>query len=233
LSQQEESTRQLFEILAGAPEELKSVEEETPSGRILAAARELFAEGGFDGTTTRQVAERAGVNQAMIHYYFRSKERLYERVVAREIFGTVRKIVAGLASLEEPTEIVLRIPRLIMAALREDPTKLRILRREIAEGGERVSRVVKEMGLYGPIGVRSVVLRLAGEAQERGRIHNVPVESIGTFLIANSLGFVLLEPLFRVVLNRDFDDEETWRDVLDNQERLLRRSISPSEDEGV
>ena len=233
MSHQEESARQLYEILAGAPEELKAAEEETPSGRILAAARELFAENGFEATTTRRIADRAGANQAMIHYYFRSKERLYERVVAREIFGTIRRIVTGLASLDEPTEIVLRIPRLIMGALREDPTKIRILRREIAEGGERVSRIVREMGLHGPIGVRSVVLRLAGEAQEKGRIRDIPVESIGTFLIANSLGFVLLEPLFRVVMNRDFDDDETWRDLLDNQERLLRRSISPSEDGGV
>jgi len=220
----------LARFLDRAPEELKGVDPESPRGRILAAARALFAEGGFDATTTRRIAESAGVNQAMLHYYFHSKERLYETVVAREIFGVLTRIVTGLASLEEPAEIVVSVPRLIMTAFREDPIKRKILRREIAEGGERISRIVKGMGLHGPIGVRSIVLHYAAEAQERGRLRDLPVEAIGMFLIANSFGFVLLEPLFRVVLDRDFEDDQTWRDLLENQEKLLRRSVSPVED---
>jgi len=43
---------------------------------IVAAAMELAAERGWDAVTTRQIAERAGVNQALIHYHFGSKEGL-------------------------------------------------------------------------------------------------------------------------------------------------------------
>lgn len=46
--------------------------------RIMEAAEELFAEKGFDGTSVRDIAEEAGVNLAMISYYFGSKERLME-----------------------------------------------------------------------------------------------------------------------------------------------------------
>jgi AcrR family transcriptional regulator len=44
--------------------------------RILRAAAELIAEQGWGGVRTRAVAERAGVNNALIHYYFRTKEAL-------------------------------------------------------------------------------------------------------------------------------------------------------------
>jgi AcrR family transcriptional regulator len=50
---------------------------------ILDAAEAVFANNGFDGATTRAIAEAAGVNAALIHYYFRSKENLFEAVFAR------------------------------------------------------------------------------------------------------------------------------------------------------
>lgn len=46
--------------------------------QIMEAAEELFAEKGFDGTSVRDVANKAGVNLAMISYYFGSKEKLME-----------------------------------------------------------------------------------------------------------------------------------------------------------
>jgi AcrR family transcriptional regulator len=48
---------------------------------ILIVAEELFAEKGFDGTSVRDIAQQAGVNLAMISYYFGSKEKLLESLV--------------------------------------------------------------------------------------------------------------------------------------------------------
>jgi AcrR family transcriptional regulator len=56
---------------------------EDTRGRILAAARAMFGERGFDGTTIRGVAAAAGVDPALVHHYFGSKQRLF--VAAMEI----------------------------------------------------------------------------------------------------------------------------------------------------
>src|SRR5258708_31811845 len=48
---------------------------------ILVAAEELFGEKGFDGTSVRDIAQKAGVNLAMISYYFGSKEKLLEYLI--------------------------------------------------------------------------------------------------------------------------------------------------------
>ncbi|RMZ59554.1 TetR/AcrR family transcriptional regulator [Chryseobacterium nematophagum] len=48
---------------------------------ILFAAEKLFAEKGFEGTSTREIAKTANVNISMISYYFGSKEKLYEKLV--------------------------------------------------------------------------------------------------------------------------------------------------------
>lgn len=48
---------------------------------ILFAAEKLFAEKGFEGTSTREISKAANVNISMISYYFGSKEKLYEKLV--------------------------------------------------------------------------------------------------------------------------------------------------------
>ena len=49
--------------------------------RILKAAEEVFATSGFGGARTAEIARRAGVPKANLHYYFRTKEDLYRRVL--------------------------------------------------------------------------------------------------------------------------------------------------------
>ena len=56
---------------------------------ILRAAEESFAASGFVGATTRQVAARAGVNVATLHYHFGNKERLYRAVLDAAVAGEV------------------------------------------------------------------------------------------------------------------------------------------------
>ncbi|HEY4205662.1 MAG TPA: TetR family transcriptional regulator [Puia sp.] len=48
---------------------------------ILVVAEQLFGENGFDGTSVRDIAHKAGVNLAMISYYFGSKEKLLEALI--------------------------------------------------------------------------------------------------------------------------------------------------------
>ena len=50
---------------------------------ILDAAEALFADHGFDGVTLRQVAKRAGVDTALVHYYFSTKQGLFDAVFLR------------------------------------------------------------------------------------------------------------------------------------------------------
>ncbi len=48
--------------------------------RIKEAAKKVFLEKGFDGTKTRDIAQEAGINTALLNYYFRSKEKLFEAI---------------------------------------------------------------------------------------------------------------------------------------------------------
>jgi len=48
--------------------------------KILDAARQVFHQKGFNGTRMQEIANLAGINKALLHYYFRNKESLFEKV---------------------------------------------------------------------------------------------------------------------------------------------------------
>ena len=56
---------------------MKKTKDISTEERIKVAARKVFHQKGFAGTRTRDIAEEAGINHAMLNYYFRSKEKLF------------------------------------------------------------------------------------------------------------------------------------------------------------
>ncbi|MBX3239461.1 MAG: TetR/AcrR family transcriptional regulator [Chitinophagaceae bacterium] len=68
----------------------------TTEEKIKGAARKVFTQKGYAATRTRDIAEEAGINLALLNYYFRSKEKLFELVMAEkvgELFGMLVPVV--------------------------------------------------------------------------------------------------------------------------------------------
>lgn len=72
--------------------------------KIMAAARRVFLAQGFDGARIRQIADEAGVNLALVNYYFTSKEDLFKRIYL-ETFHTFLGRLAQLLNEATPLEV--------------------------------------------------------------------------------------------------------------------------------
>ncbi|MBK8704071.1 MAG: TetR/AcrR family transcriptional regulator [Saprospiraceae bacterium] len=75
-------------------------QEQNTEERIIAAAKEIFIQRGFAGARMQNIADKAGINKAMLHYYFRSKEKLFE-VIFDEAFGTLMPRVQAILSSDK------------------------------------------------------------------------------------------------------------------------------------
>jgi TetR/AcrR family transcriptional regulator len=75
--------------------------------RIVAAARTEFTKHGRSGARTQAIADGAGVNKALLHYYFRNKKQLFVRVV-EDVFREVITFVDGMSGGDEPFRVFLR-----------------------------------------------------------------------------------------------------------------------------
>lgn len=114
---------------------------------ILQAAEREFLEKGYSGAKTTAIAQAAGVTHAMLHYYFRTKEKLFEKIVAdkmdklkRVMFGVIgnpdlplrERIKQG---VEQHFDFIAEnplLPRFIFNELHEHPERIDQVKNSIA-----------------------------------------------------------------------------------------------------
>ena len=109
--------------------------------KILAATEHLFGDLGFDATTTRDIAERSGVNKGLIHYHFGSKEKLLATLLDDYYERLTTSLVAAMGrhtGLEAQAEDVLDAYADFLA---QNRTFCSIVQREVASG-RHVDRIV-------------------------------------------------------------------------------------------
>ena len=182
----------------------------TPEERILFAATEEFAAKGFFGARTQAVADAAGVNKAMLHYYFQSKENLYSEVI-KEAFGKILREVSQAwlspGDLENRLEVVIDS---YLENYRNNPGFLKIVLREVVDGGKRFRRAFKEIEKNQPFLSRftpeEMVARVASEfgLSSMGAVHII-INIVGMCAIS------FISPLFlEAVLHMDIPDFDAY-----------------------
>lgn len=130
------------------------MESKDTEAKIIKAAEQEFLTKGFAGARTTSIASEAGVTHAMLHYYFRTKENLFERI-ATEKFGLMKQLL--MVPLEDytlPLDEVIRhiinrhidfllenpgLPQFIMAELYANQDRARILSAQIKGSASEVS----------------------------------------------------------------------------------------------
>jgi AcrR family transcriptional regulator len=147
--------------------------------RILAAALQVFAERGFDGARTRDIAERAGVNLGLLSYYFDGKEPLWRAAVSRAFeelaadLADVTALAQGDAGGNERAQLE-RLLRGFVRFVARRPEFMRLMNDEGKRDGPRMRWLadhhVKPMV--------AVVRRIVDRAQARGLLPALPPVSV-------------------------------------------------------
>ena len=125
----------------------KIKEDVSTEEKIKQAARKLFTEKGFDAVKTRDIAEEAGINQALLNYYFRSKEKLFDIIMVENFEQFVQQLIPILGNEDLSLDEILvqvtgsyidmlkynpDLPFFIMNEMRSDSTKLLQVREKMA-----------------------------------------------------------------------------------------------------
>ena len=63
-----------------------------PEAIIWDAARKIFLSKGLSGARMQDIADEAGINRALLHYYYRTKEKLFEQIFEKELFGFIQNL---------------------------------------------------------------------------------------------------------------------------------------------
>ncbi|RJP77476.1 MAG: TetR/AcrR family transcriptional regulator [Candidatus Zixiibacteriota bacterium] len=147
-----------------------------PRQRLLNAAYRVFAEKGLQGARTRDIAARAGVNLAMLHYYYRSKEELYAQVLTplyREVFSRLDSVLSGPGDPRDRLEAAVSV---YFDFLKRYPSLPRLVMWELASGAQVLRGVFA--GLLDPASgsLFHHFRRLFQEGREQGIFRDTPPE---------------------------------------------------------
>jgi AcrR family transcriptional regulator len=172
--------------------------------RILDAAHAVFVRRGTEGARMQEIAEEAGVNKALLHYYFRSKARLAEAVFLRAGRRLFPSVIATLQS-DLPLEVkVERVIAIEIENLAASPFLPGYVLCEINHHPERVGQLVGALAGQPVEGFgRGIVALLQGQIDARvatGAMRPIPAEQFIANLLSLCLFPFAAQPMFRAVM---------------------------------
>ncbi|HSN16984.1 MAG TPA: TetR family transcriptional regulator [Gammaproteobacteria bacterium] len=191
--------------------------------QLLAAARSLFAQQGYDAISVRKVAEAAQVNPAMIHYYFGSKEGLYEAMLADTFAPLMERLSMVLASDDNP-DALRNFFKLYMQTLGANPWMPPLILREVvAEGGRLRGWFIQQFASKGG----GMLTKLIEREQAAGRIRSDADAS----LTALSMVSLAVFPFVAMPVTREVFGMRVKTDYLDrliaHTERVFLQGVAP------
>jgi AcrR family transcriptional regulator len=115
---------------------------------ILEAARKVFIRKGLDGARMQEIADEAGINKALLHYYFRSKDKLFKMVFS-EAMGKFFPSIALMLSLPDIT-IEKKIESVVeryLSVIMENPFIPGFIINELNKDPEQLSNYIISLGI--------------------------------------------------------------------------------------
>lgn len=195
---------------------MSNTKDTSTEDRIKAAARKVFHQKGYAGTRTRDIAEEAGINHAMLNYYFRSKEKLFEIVMTE----TMAYFFQGVGTIlnDESTSLEEKIERVVanyINLLLEEPELPTFMFNEVRANPE--SFVVNTPILQAL--EHSVLARQYAEAVAQGRITEPNLMHTVLNVISLVIFPFIAQPIF-TALSRT--DKEAYKALM-----LQRKTLIP------
>lgn len=175
--------------------------------RILDAAHAVFVRRGTSGARMKEIAAEAGVNQALLHYYFRSKERLAGAVfqrVARQLMPPLFELLASEMPLEDK---VRRVVDHEIDHLSQSPFVPGYLIAELSQHPDRARQLVSAVAGTPPETIRRRVLgTLRSQIEERvraGAMRRIEPEQLVVHLVSLCIFPFAAQPMLMTMLGLD------------------------------
>ena len=184
--------------------------------RILDAAHTVFVRKGTAGSRTQEIAAEAGVNKALVHYYFGTKAALADAIFERAL-GTIMPRIFGILA-DPDRSIDEKVPAIVKEQIdfhSARPYLAGYLLSELHAEPDRIARLMTRRAGRVPLDVLRKQLR---EAARAGRIRSISPEQFVTNMMGLLIFPFAIRPALRELLSLD---DTRWRAFMDERRRLV------------
>ncbi|HJR15653.1 MAG TPA: TetR/AcrR family transcriptional regulator [Gemmatimonadales bacterium] len=171
--------------------------------QILDAAERLFSAQGFSGTTIKQIGHAAGVNSALLYYYFDDKERLYRSVLERLVGQLVLRTLERLKADASPSDRIRGFIEAQVETFVVNPELPRLFMREMLD--HDATHAVEQIQHLAATSFKALCDTIA-EGQKQGAFRSdVDPKFAAISTVGQVAYFFLARPAVRILLGADRD----------------------------
>ncbi len=170
--------------------------------RIFDAATDVFTEKGMDGARMQDIANHAGINKSLLHYYYRSKDRLFDAVfekIAGKMFSKFAPVFDENLTLEDKIRFFFREH---ISFLQKNPRLPAFVLNEINRNPARIKRVIRN------INIDKFWTTIANQHKEELERYNITKESIPQLM--TTIAAISVFPFAAVVSSRRYSRRWGW-----------------------
>jgi AcrR family transcriptional regulator len=166
--------------------------------KILEAAKHVFVAKGMEGARMQEIADEAGINKALLHYYFRSKERLFEAIFSEIIKFAFPKITKIIASDEPIANKIEQIVDAYVSLLMKHPFIPGFIIKELNRDPSGLFKLIINFGLNPQVIVDQIEL-----AMDRGEIIRMDPRHLALNIISMCVFPFAARPMLSFLLFKD------------------------------
>lgn len=192
---------------------------------ILKAAEKEFLTKGFAGARTTSIAEAAGVTHAMLHYYFRTKSKLFDKVLADKINLLKDALFAPVVEVDMPlSDIIRNVIDKHLDFIAANPELPRFIIEEIYSEPERSHVFLSQLGKYAPMMLGAMQKKI-DEAAAKGECRKVDARMLMLDIASLNIFSYLAAPIVNVALEGLTTDTETFLELRkkENFDTIMRK----------
>lgn len=189
---------------------------------ILSAAEEEFMTKGYDGAKTESIAKTAGVTHAMLHYYFRTKENLFNKVFFEKLDIMVESLIDSFSNRDEPfLDRIQHFSESHFDFLVRNPNLPRFVINEIISKPERIDMIHQKINRI----LSSALENLNTDLQEQiklGKINDIKLQDILLDIVSvNVFVFVAFPIIKRLNFYYGNSEKEFWENRKKESVRII------------
>lgn len=194
------------------------VEKVSTEENILKVAREVFMKHGYDGTSMQMIADEAGINKSLLHYYYRSKEKLFSKIFTKVFSQFIPHLgVVFMSEMTMKEKIYAFVDRYIDIFL-ENPLIPIFVMQELSKNPQHLTQLVKEAGMNPEILIQNIVKSMKNEGVEMDDPRQFFVNMIGLCVFPFAAKPLIKRMLFE-------NDEEAYMNFLKDRKKEVPELI--------
>lgn len=192
---------------------------------ILQAAEREFLSKGFAGARTTSIAEAAGVTHAMFHYYFRTKEKLFDRIITEKI--AILKDALSMSVVDDGLSLDDTIRGIIdrhLDFVAANPYLPRFLVSELFGNSPRTVMILDRIKAQAPAVIRGLQAKI-DKAMEEGRCRHIDARMLMLDIVSLNIFPYLATPMVNAALGDCMADSNAFlsRRKEENYDTIMRK----------